>query len=172
MYKKSLNDQVHTYEDFPSKGIKFRDLLPILIDPEITFSLIEKMSKLSINEDADAIVAIDARGFIFGSMIAMKLSKPLVLARKPGKLPGELISKDYDLEYGQNSLYLQKKSIKKFNSFVVVDDILATGGTVECVSDLLISENKVVTGLNVVAEIKNLDGRSRFDFPVESQIIF
>jgi len=172
MNENFLRQRVKTYDDFPLKGVSFKDLLPILSEPEMTSFLIDRMSELSINKKSDAVLAVDARGFIFGSMIAMKLSKPLVVARKPGKLPGELISKDYDLEYGNNSLSIQKNSIRKFNSFVIVDDILATGGTVKCISELLISENKEITGLNVVAELKGLDGRSRLDFPVESQLIF
>ena len=94
----------------------------------------------------------------------------MIVARKPGKLPGETVSKKYSLEYGENSLSIQKKALKKYNSYTIVDDLLATGGTVNCVSDLL-NNNKKVVGLLVVVELNKLNGRSRFNFPVESSIL-
>ena len=95
----------------------------------------------------------------------------MLVARKPGKLPGEIVSKKYSLEYGENSLSIQKRALKKYNSFAIVDDLLATGGTVNCVSDLLTNNNKKVVGLLVVVELNKLNGRSRFSFPVESSIL-
>ena len=121
-------------------------------------------------ENAEAIISIDARGFIFGAAISLQASKPMIVARKPGKLPGEIIEKNYNLEYGKNSLSIQKKALQKYNSFVIVDDLLATGGTVDCVSKILKSKNKEVAGLLVVVELINLKGKFRLDFPVESQI--
>ena len=94
----------------------------------------------------------------------------MVVARKPGKLPGELLEEKYSLEYGENSLSIQKKALKKFNSYAIVDDLLATGGTVNCVSKILKSKNKKVTGLSVVVELKNLGGRTCLDFPVKSLV--
>ena len=170
MNKEYLKEYVDTYKDFPKKSILFRDLSPIFSNPKLLSELIYEMSNIDFCKNAEAILAIDARGFLFGSMISMYLSKPMVLARKPGKLPGELISKKYSLEYGNNSLSLQKKAIQKFNSFVIVDDIIATGGTVQCLSDLISSQNKVVTGLNVVLELADLKGRDKFKFPVSSQL--
>ena len=96
----------------------------------------------------------------------------MIVARKPGKLPGEIVTEKYKLEYGENSLSIQKSSLKKYNSFAIVDDLLATGGTVNCVSELLNNNNKKVVGLLVVAELSNLNGKSRFNFPVESFISF
>ena len=129
------------------------------------------MAKSKIIKESEAIISIDARGFIFGSAISIEASKPMIVARKPGKLPGELVTKKYSLEYGENSLSIQKKSLKKYNSFAIIDDLLATGGTVNCVSELLSNNNKRVLGLLVVVELSKLDGRSRFNFPVESSII-
>ena len=96
----------------------------------------------------------------------------MIVARKPGKLPGELFKKDYNLEYGENSLSVQKKAVQKYNSYAIVDDLLATGGTVNCVSKLLESNNKKVMGLLVVVELLKLDGRSNLNFPIESIISF
>ena len=94
----------------------------------------------------------------------------MIVARKPGKLPGPLITREYDLEYGKNSLSIQKNALKKFNSYVVIDDLLATGGTVNCVSRLLQDQKKEVLGLITVVELKELEGRLKLEFPVESMI--
>ena len=94
----------------------------------------------------------------------------MLVARKPGKLPGKLIKENYDLEYGKNSLSIQKEAIKKFNSYVIVDDLLATGGTIQCVANLIRKSGKRVRGSVTVIELMELNGRSKFDFPVESML--
>ena len=96
----------------------------------------------------------------------------MIVARKPGKLPGELFKEEYSLEYGESSLSVQKKALQKYKSFAIVDDLLATGGTVNCVSKLLESNQKKVSGLLVVVELTKLKGRLKLDFPVESSIDF
>ena len=165
---KNLESLIKTYNDFPKKGIAFKDILGIIQDNEVFKELILKMSSNKVIKNSDAIISIEARGFIFGSAISFQASKPMLVARKPGKLPGELIQENYDLEYGKNSLSIQKESLKKFNSFAIVDDLLATGGTVDCVANLLKKSNKEISGLLTVIELLELNGRSRFDFPVES----
>ena len=167
---KKLEDLIITYEDFPKKGIDFKDILEILQYPDIFKELILKMSSTQFLKNAEAIISIDARGFIFGSAVALESSKPMIIARKPGKLPGNLLTREYDLEYGKNSLSIQKKALKKFNSFVIIDDLLATGGTVNCVSRLLQEQRKEVMGLITVVELNKLKGRSKIDFPVHSII--
>ena len=167
---KKLEDLILTYKDFPKKGINFKDVLEILQYPDIFQDLILKMSLNQFLKNAEAIISIDARGFIFGSALALESSKPMIVARKPGKLPGELITREYDLEYGKNSLSIQYNALKKFNSFVIVDDLLATGGTVNCVSKLLHDHRKETLGLLTVVELKELKGRSKLDFPVQSMI--
>jgi len=165
-----LKRLISSYKDFPKKGIIFKDVLEILQDPIIFKELIKNMSNIDFLLSSDAIISVDARGFIFGSAISLYTSKPLIFARKPGKLPGELVSNSYELEYGKNSLSIQKKSLEKFNSFVIVDDLLATGGTVNCVYEILSSQNKKISGLSVVVEIEELDARSKLPFKVLSQI--
>ena len=96
----------------------------------------------------------------------------MIVARKPGKLPGELITEKYKLEYGENSLSIQKNSLKKYNSYVIVDDLLATGGTVECLANLLKLYDKKILGLLTGVELVDLKGRNKFNFPVESSITF
>ena len=172
MKNNKLKLAIDSYKDFPQEGIVFRDVLPILRNPDIFSDLIKDMSNSKVLKNSDAIIAIDARGFIFGAAISFHLSKPLVLARKPGKLPGEIISKSYDLEYGANSLSIQEKSLSEHQTFFIIDDLLATGGTVNCVADILNSQGKKISGLSVVIELKDLNARSKFDFPVESKVIY
>tara|TARA_B100001778_G_scaffold127999_1_gene105315 strand:+ start:149 stop:661 length:513 start_codon:yes stop_codon:yes gene_type:complete len=167
-----LIELIETYKDFPNKGIEFKDVLGITQEPKIFKELILKMASSEIIKNAEAIISIDARGFIFGSAISFQASKPMIVARKPGKLPGELFKEDYNLEYGENSLYVQKKALQKYNSYAIVDDLLATGGTVNCVSKLLETNQKEVAGLLIVVELGKLGGRSKFNFPVESSLCF
>ncbi len=167
---KELGDLISTYRDFPKKGINFKDVLEITQNPEIFRELILKMSSSEIAKKSEAIISIDARGFIFGSALAFHSSMPMLTARKPGKLPGEIINQKYFLEYGENSLSIQKNALEKYDSYVIVDDLLATGGTVNCVSNLLKNQNKKISGLLTVVELNSLGGRLRFDFPVESMI--
>ena len=169
---KKLEDLIITYDDFPKKGIDFKDVLEILQYPDIFQDIILKMSSNQLLKNAEAIISIDARGFIFGSAVALESSKPMIVARKPGKLPGNVLTREYNLEYGKNSLSIQKNALKKFNSFVIVDDLLATGGTVNCVSRLLQEQKKEIKGLITVVELKKLGGRSKLDFPVDSVISF
>ena len=169
---KKLIELIETYKDFPKEGIEFKDVLGITQEPKIFKELILNMSASQIIKNAEAIISIDARGFIFGSAISLQASKPMIVARKPGKLPGELFKEDYCLEYGENSLSVQKRALHKYKSFAIVDDLLATGGTVNCVSKLLKSNQKEVAGLLVVVELTKLGGKLKLDFPIESSISF
>ena len=168
----NLKNLIDDYPDFPSKGIIFRDLLTILRDPIIFKELINQMSLSQSIIDADALIAIDARGFIFGTAIALNTSKPLICARKPGKLPGKLITKEYNLEYGSNSLSIQENALQPYSNFAIIDDLLATGGTANCVSEIIKSFNKKITGLSVVIELVSLGGKNKLSFPVESILNF
>ena len=169
---KFLEELIDSYQDYPKQGIEFKDVLGIIQEPKIFKELILKMSSSQIIKNADAIISIDARGFIFGSAISLQTSKPMIVARKPGKLPGELLESKYSLEYGENSLSIQKKAISKFNSYAIVDDLLATGGTVNCVANMIESYNKEVVGILVVVELMKLKGKLKIKFPVESSITF
>ena len=167
---KRLNELIDTYKDFPKKGIEFKDVLGIIQEPQVFKELISEMSSSQIIKNAEAIVSIDARGFIFGSAISFYSSKPMIVARKPGKLPGEVIEEEYYLEYGKSSLSIQKESLDRFSSYAIVDDLLATGGTIDCVANLLMKSGKKVSGVVTVVELMKLNGRSRFNFPVETML--
>tara|TARA_B100000945_G_scaffold253243_1_gene210251 strand:- start:957 stop:1472 length:516 start_codon:yes stop_codon:yes gene_type:complete len=169
--KNYLNAYINSYPDFPNKGILFHDLLPILLNPEIFKILIENMASKEIFCNSEAIIGIESRGVIFGTALALKLSKPLILARKPGKLPGILIQKSYKLEYGENTLSIQKNSIKLYDNFAIVDDLLATGGTANCVYQLIKESGKNIIGLSVVAELNELKAKDELSFPVYSEIL-
>ena len=167
---KKIEGLISTYKDFPKKGVDFKDLLGILQEPDVFRELILEMSSSEIIKNSDVILSIDARGFIFGSAISFQTSKPMIVARKPGKLPGELYEENYNLEYGKSKLAIQKTALKKYNSFSIVDDLLATGGTVNCVRNLLRKKGKTISGLVTVLEITKLNGRLKFDFPIETSI--
>ena len=167
---KNLESLIKTYNDFPQKGIAFKDILGIMQDPEVFRELILKMSSNKLIKGSEAIISIEARGFIFGSAISLHTSKPMVVARKPGKLPGELIKENYYLEYGKSTLSIQKESLEKFNSYVIIDDLLATGGTIECVANIIRKSGKEVIGSVTVVELVELQGRCRLDFPFESML--
>ena len=172
MLTDKLSNAIKAYLDFPKKGILFRDISPVLLDPVLFNDLIHEMSKFEGFNKAECIVGIDARGFIFGSAISFLIKKPLLMARKKNKLPGQLLQKRYGLEYGEDSLSIQEESLERYNSFILVDDLLATGGTAKCISDLIQSKNKKVVGLSVVIELEELCGKEKLSFEVDSQIRF
>ena len=165
---KKLESLIKTYKDFPKNGIAFKDLLGIIQDSEVFRELILIMSSNKLIKNSDAIISIEARGFIFGSAIAFQASKPMIVARKPGKLPGNLFQENYSLEYGENSLSIQEVALKNFNSYVIVDDLLATGGTVDAVARIIQKNKKDIVGLLTVVELLELKGRNKFSFPIES----
>ena len=170
MLTERLKNSIKDYPDFPKDGIIFKDISPILANPDLFSDLIDKISNYPFFKETDAIIAIDARGFILGSAIAKTIKKPLILARKKNKLPGVLIEKTYGLEYGSDSLSIQESSIKAFSKFVIVDYLLATGGTAKCVIDMLESKEKNVLALSVIIEISNLNGARNTGVPVYSEI--
>tara|TARA_Y100000589_G_scaffold224891_1_gene212419 strand:- start:96 stop:608 length:513 start_codon:yes stop_codon:yes gene_type:complete len=168
---KEILDYITNYDDYPNKGIIFKDLLGILREPNIFRILIDRMASSKEIKNSDAILAVEARGFIFGSAIAFQSGKPMVVARKPNKLPGKLITRQYNLEYGTDSLSIQKNSIINYKKFNIIDDVLATGGTAKCISDLLLSVGKEIVGYSMVVELKSLKGREKLYAPVNSQLL-
>ena len=170
MLSERLKDSIKDYPDFPKKDIIFKDISPILSDPELFSDLIDKITKYPFFKDTDALIAIDSRGFIFGSVIAKIIKKPLILARKKNKLPGIVIERNYGLEYGNDKLCIQESAISPFKNFVIIDDLLATGGTAKCVIEMLKSEKKNILALSVVIELTFLEGSKNLDIPVYSEV--
>lgn len=147
--------------DFPKPGILFRDISPLLGTPEAFRYVIREMARRLSGETIDALVGIESRGFIFAAPLAVELGVPLVMVRKPGKLPGTTESIQYGLEYGSDSLHLQSGAVHRGSSVVVVDDVLATGGTAHAVGALLRQVSADVTRYMFLAELKGLGGREK-----------
>ena len=172
MLTERLKNAIKDYPDFPKKGLIFKDISPIISDPELFSDLIEKIAKYSFFTKTDAIIAIDARGFLFGSAIAKTIKKPLILARKKNKLPGLVIEANYGLEYGIDRLSIQESAIQPFNNFVIIDYLMSTGGTAKCVIDMLKSKSKEILALCVIVELIKLNGSKSLGIPVYSEVKF
>ncbi|QIW62650.1 adenine phosphoribosyltransferase [Mycoplasmopsis gallinacea] len=148
---------IRDVKDFPKPGILFKDISPLLANGEALSYTIDQIA--SHCKDVDVIVGPDARGFLFGTPTAAQLKKPFLMVRKPHKLPGEVISMNYDLEYGSNILEIQKGFIQKGQKVAIVDDVLATGGTTKAIIKLLESQGAIVSKIIVLLELKELKGR-------------
>jgi adenine phosphoribosyltransferase len=151
-----LKNIIRTVDDFPKPGVKFLDVTSILENPEAFRRTVNWLIKLAAIYQIESIVAIDARGFIWGGAVANELRCPLHLARKPGKLPGNVITQTYDTEYSTASLSMLK-DVKVKGPVLVIDDILATGGTLNAVGKLLELEFNIKPNNQVHAVIANLD---------------
>lgn len=172
-YMKKVEDYVRSIPDFPEKGIIFRDVTSVLQDADGLALAIDEMTALLEGIDFDVIVGAESRGFIFGAPMAYKLHKPLVLCRKKGKLPCETISMDYDLEYGSATVEMHKDSIKPGQKVVIVDDLIATGGTVEATCKLVEALGGEVVSLVFLMELAGLKGRERLSkYDVKSVICY
>ncbi|UWD34084.1 adenine phosphoribosyltransferase [Mesomycoplasma molare] len=164
-----LNKYIRDVQDFPKKGILFKDISPLLANGKVLRFVIDKMVELS--KEADIIIGPDARGFLFGTPVAAMLQKPFIMVRKPNKLPGEVISMEYNLEYGTNKLEVQKGMIKEGQKAIIIDDVLATGGTTKAIIKLVESQGAKVEKVVLLMELENLKGRDMLSpYKVESLI--
>lgn len=157
----NLEDYVASIQDFPSKGILFRDVTPIVQDPEAYREAIDQIVAFGKEVKADIVVGPEARGFIFGCPAALELGVGFAPVRKPGKLPREAISCKYDLEYGSNEVCLHKDAIKPGQRVLIVDDLLATGGTAEASAKMVEELGGVVAGCAFVIELYGNGMRGR-----------
>lgn len=168
-----VRERVRAVPDFPKPGILFRDITPVLSDPKAFHIVIDALVERFIGRRIDAVVAIDSRGFIFGAPLASRLNTRFVPARKPGKLPAATVSVAYALEYGQASLEMHEDALSAGDQVVVVDDLLATGGTAAAAGELVLSRGAEVLAYAFVIELTALGGRSKLDpAPVVSLIHF
>lgn len=156
-----IRERVEDYPDFPRPGIVFRDLTPVLRDPELARAIARRLSQEAERRGATAMAGIESRGFLFAAPAACDLGVPLLTIRKRGKLPGSTLTEAYDLEYGSAELELQAGSVSPGDRVLVVDDLLATGGTLAAAGRLLESAGAQVAGLAVVVELDGLGGRAR-----------
>ena len=173
MVRERLEDYVRTIPDFPEPGIMFRDVTSILQDAEGFHLAIDEMKKLLENVDCDVIAGAESRGFIFGTAIAYNTHKPFVLVRKAGKLPGETVAKTYDLEYGTATIEIHKDAVQPGEKVVIVDDLIATGGTVEAAAQLIEKLGGEVVMMVFLMELAGLCGREKLKkYNVESVICY
>ncbi len=170
---KKLEEYVRSIPDFPEKGIIFRDVTSVLGDADGLQLAVSTMQEKVSDLDFDVVVGPESRGFIFGTPIAYNLKKPFVLIRKKGKLPCETVSIDYDLEYGKATIEMHKDSIKSGQKVLIVDDLIATGGTTEAMIKLIESLGGVVVGVVVLIELAGLKGRERIkDYRLDAAITY
>ena len=170
---KQLKDYVRTIPDFPEPGIMFRDITSVIQDPDGRQRAVNEMQDLIKDLDIDVVVGAESRGFIFGTAIAYNLKKGFVMIRKKGKLPCETVSEDYDLEYGSATLEMHKDSIKPGQRVVIVDDLIATGGTVKAMIKMIERLGGIVAGVLVMVELKGLHGREALgDYKLYSAISY
>ena len=158
---KKVEDYVRTIPDFPEPGIMFRDVTTVLQDAEGFKLAIDEMKKLLDGVDFDIIAGAESRGFIFGAPLAYAMGKPFVLIRKKGKLPCETVEKSYDLEYGSATIEMHKDSVKPGQKVVVVDDLIATGGTIEAACELIEELGGEVAKVVFLMELAGLNGREK-----------
>lgn len=170
---KKVEDYVRSIPDFPEKGIIFRDITTVLQDPDGLKLAIDGMKAFLEDVDFDVVVGAESRGFIFGAPIAYEMGKGFVLVRKKGKLPCETISQKYDLEYGNAEIEMHKDSIKPGQKVVVVDDLIATGGTIEAAIRLIESLGGEVVKVIFLMELAGLKGREKLaGYDVEAVITY
>lgn len=164
----NLKDYVATIEDFPKKGIMFRDVTPMIRDAKAFKFAIDKMAEFAVKVGATVIIGPEARGFIFGCPIAYKLKLGFSPVRKPGKLPREAVTADYSLEYGTNTLCLLTDAVKKGDRVLIVDDLLATGGTAKACEELVTKLGAKAVGFACAIELTDLHGKDVLSCPVFS----
>lgn len=170
---KKMEDYVITIPDFPEPGIMFRDVTSVLADADGLHLAIDEMSKFLEGVDYDVIVGMESRGFIFGMPIAYNEHKPFILVRKKGKLPRETVEASYDLEYGSATIEVHKDDLKPGQKVVMVDDLIATGGTMKAAIDLVESLGCEVVKVVFLMELAGLNGREKLQgYDVESVITY
>lgn len=173
MVSKVIEDLIRDVPDFPKPGIVFKDITPILADAKATALIYDALAApyLDSGETIDLVLGIESRGFIFGTPVAQKLGVGFAPIRKPGKLPWKTVSQSYQLEYGEDTLELHQDAIQPGQRVVIVDDLLATGGTMEAACKLVEVLGGVVAGCSFMIELGFLDGRAKLgERPVHSLI--
>ncbi len=157
----NLKDYIRSISDFPKPGIMFRDITPMLKSADAMKEVIQQLAAPFRDANVKSVLAAEARGFVFGAPLAMELGCAFIPVRKPGKLPGDTESFQYDLEYGSDSLEIHKDAVASGDRVLLVDDLLATGGTIEACMKLARQQGAEVVGAAFVIELAFLKGRDR-----------
>ena len=166
-----LEALIRDIPDFPKEGILFRDITPLLAQPEALKEVIDRFVVRFAGHRVHKVIGVESRGFMFAAPLAMRLGAGFVPVRKPGKLPAATISRDYDLEYGSATLEIHRDAIQQGDRVLVVDDLLATGGTLAAAVGLARDLGGEVIGIGIVIELMALEGRRHLDdLPIESLV--
>ncbi|HHV46588.1 MAG TPA: adenine phosphoribosyltransferase [Tissierellia bacterium] len=166
-----LKSYIRVIEDFPEKGISFKDVTPLIKDREAFIGAVNQIVEDLRDKNIDYIAGPEARGFLFGATVAYALGVGFIPVRKPGKLPAETVSYEYQLEYGKNTLEIHKDAIEPGKRVAIVDDLLATGGTMLAAARLIESIGGEVVAMEFLIELENLKGREKLkDYYVNSLI--
>ena len=170
---KKLEEYVITIPDFPEPGIQFRDITSVIQDPDGLKLAVDGLTDIARKMDFDLVVGPESRGFIFGVPVAYVLGKGFVPVRKKGKLPRETVSRKYDLEYGQAEVEIHKDAVRPGQKVLIVDDLIATGGSAEAAAKLVEDLGGQVVGMLFVMELAGLNGRARLQgYDVHSLIVY
>ncbi len=156
-----LKKIIRSFPDWPKPGVIFRDIMPLLKDPQVLKYTIDEMLRQWSGKEIDLVAGIESRGFIFGALLAQRLQKGFVAIRKEGKLPGETLRVSYTIEYGSATMEIQKDAVKPGDRVLIVDDLLATGGTAKAAAELIEKLGGVVVGFAFVIELLDLKGREK-----------
>jgi len=170
MIREKIEDYVTTIPDFPEPGIMFRDITTVISDEDGLKMAVDRMQDLIKDTDFDVVLGAESRGFIFATVLAYNMHKPMVLVRKAGKLPRETIQETYDLEYGSATVEIHTDCIKPGQKVILVDDLIATGGTLLASKKLVERLGGEVAAVIVLMNLKGLKGYEKFDCPVYSVI--
>lgn len=162
-----VKDRIRSIKDFPVEGIIFRDITTAIKDKEALREMIDFLTAKFINKNIDYVAVVESRGFIFGSALAYNINAGCILIRKPGKLPAETISEEYSLEYGTDKLEIHKDAIEPGKTVIVIDDLLATGGTVAAACKLIQKTGAKVAAAAFIIELEDLNGRKNLPQDIE-----
>ena len=154
----TIKAKIRTVRNWPKAGVNFRDVTTLFEDPVVFQLAIDKLAELLMNQSIDRVAAVDARGFILGGVLALKLGKPLAMIRKKGKLPHKKISAEYDLEYGSATIEVHQDASRKGDRVVIIDDLIATGGTLLASAKLFRQLESDVVGVAAVVDLPELGG--------------
>lgn len=167
-----LKSKIRNIPDFPKEGILFKDITPLLKDAEALKESIRRMAAMFKDYDIDYVVGIEARGFLVGTPLAIALNKGFIPIRKPGKLPHEVLHMKYELEYGENVLEIHKDAVSEGDKILLIDDLLATGGTTLAATKMIEKLGGKIVACGFLLELKDLDGREVLkDYEVKSLLI-
>ena len=162
-----VKSKIRNIVDFPKKGIIFRDITTACKDAKALKEIIDYLTEKFKNKGIDYIAAVESRGFVFGSALACNINAGLILIRKPGKLPADVVSQEYELEYGTDKIEMHKDAIEPGKKVLLIDDLLATGGTMVAACELVKKVGAIPYACAFVIELEALKGREKFDKNIE-----